>query len=82
MRIDPRLTRKIRRLIAPFRRVGIKRKFTIFSNNCWGGRLYDKFGLMYLTPTIGLAMSPADFVKFCSNYNYYFSKEKNFVYFL
>lgn len=40
-----------------------------------GGRLYDKFSLPYLTPTIGLAIDTADFVKFLENYEYYLSLE-------
>lgn len=73
LKIDPRLMRKMRKLLAPFRRIGIKKKFTVFANNCWGGRLYDKFGLPYLTPTIGLAMNAQDFVEFLKNIDYYLS---------
>lgn len=69
--MDPRLTRRIRKIFAPFRRNGLKKKFTIFSNNCWGGRVYDKFSLVYTTPTIGLAMAPCDFVKFVNDYEKY-----------
>lgn len=79
MRIDPRITRKIRKIFAPFRRGGIKKPFTVFANNCWGGRLYDKFAMQYLTPTIGLAMSPEDFLKFCANYEHYLSKELQII---
>lgn len=70
---DPRLLRKIRKLFAPFKRIGLKKEFTIFSNNCYGGRLYDKFGLQYLTPTIGLAISCDDYIKFLENFDYYFT---------
>ena len=75
LKIDPRVMRRIRKILAPIRRNGLKKQFTIFSNNCWGGRLYDKFSLPYLTPTIGLAMDTADFIKFLENYEYYFSLE-------
>ena len=75
LKIDPRVMRRIRKILAPIRRNGLKKQFTIFSNNCWGGRLYDKFSLPYLTPTIGLSMDSDDFIKFLENYEYYFSLE-------
>ncbi len=37
LKIDPRTMRKLRKVVAPIRKVGIKREFTIYSNNCWGG---------------------------------------------
>lgn len=75
LKIDPRVMRRMRKVLAPIRRIGLKKQFTIFSNNCWGGRLYDKFSLPYLTPTIGLAMDSGNFIKFIENYEYYFSLE-------
>ena len=75
LKIDPRVMRRMRKVLAPIRRIGLKKQFTIFSNNCWGGRLYDKFSLPYLTPTIGLSMDSDDFIKFLENYEYYFSLE-------
>lgn len=29
------------------------KSFTIISNNCWGGLVYQKVGLGYQSPTIG-----------------------------
>lgn len=75
LKIDPRIMRRLRKIIAPIRRIGIKKNFTIYSNNCWGGRLYDKFGLKYLTPTIGLAFTSDDFIKFLENPNFYYQQE-------
>lgn len=37
--MTPSQRRILRKFIAPVRRSGIKRKFTILSNNCWGGLL-------------------------------------------
>ena len=73
--MDPRLNRKIRKIIAPFRRFGLKKDFTIFSNNCWGGRLYDKFGMIYNSPTIGLAINTIEFLNFVKNYKKYINYE-------
>ena len=68
--------RKIRKVISPFRRIGLdNRNFSIISNNCWGGVIYDKFGLKYNTPTIGLYFFSEDYIKFLKNLKYYLSIE-------
>lgn len=56
-----------------------QKKFTIISNNCWGSFTYQKFGLEYLSPTVGLFILGNDFVKLCSNWEYYFSLELEFI---
>lgn len=53
--------------------------FTIISNNCWGGMIYQKFGLKYLTPTIGLYILGHDFVKLCSEWERYFHAKLEFI---
>lgn len=45
--------------------------FCIISNNCWGGKVYQYFGVEYKSPTIGLFIPPCDFIKFCQNIKYY-----------
>lgn len=67
--LDPRKMRKLRKIFSPFKRIGLKKKFTIFSDNCWGGRVYDKFGLQYLSPTIRLYMNNYDFLRFVNNFD-------------
>ena len=39
--------------------------FCIISNNCWGGFIYQKFGIKYNTPTIGLFIYERYYIKFC-----------------
>lgn len=70
---SPSLKRKLRKIFSVFRRNNIKKEFTIFSNNCWGGRIYDMFGLMYTSPTIGLRIDQVDYVRFLSKLDYYLS---------
>jgi uncharacterized protein (DUF1919 family) len=48
---------------------------TIISNNCIAGFLYQKYGLKYCSPTIGLQFPQNDFVKFCSNFKHYLNCE-------
>lgn len=38
--------------------------FTIISNNCWGGFIYQSYNLKYNTPTIGLFFMADDYIKF------------------
>lgn len=53
--------------------------FSIISNNCWGGFIYQYFGLKYTSPTIGLFIMEKDYVKFCSDLKYYISLELEFI---
>jgi uncharacterized protein (DUF1919 family) len=53
--------------------------FTIISNNCWSGLIYQKFGIRYATPTIGLFFMDEDYIKFISNLDYYLSLPLNFI---
>ena len=55
------------------------KKFTIISNNCWAGYIYRRYGLCYLTPTIGLFIMPKDYIKFCENLKYYLDSELEFI---
>ena len=61
-------TKKIaKKILARLYRIRLKnREFSILANNCWGGAVYDKYGLQYRTPTIGLWFAPKDFLKFLS----------------
>ena len=53
--------------------------FTIISNNCWGSFTYQKYGLMYRSPTIGLYILGHDFVKLCSDWENYFQYDLEFI---
>lgn len=62
--------------IRMYRNSKIKNKhFSIISNNCWGGMVYQKLNLPYLSPTIGLYFYADDYIKFVSNLEYYLSIE-------
>ena len=56
-----------------------RKDFTIIANNCWGSFTYQKFGLKYNSPTIGLYILGHDFVKLCSDWKSYFEKELQFI---
>ena len=48
---------------------------TIFSSSCIGGVVYHEFGKKFTSPTINLYMRCEDFIKFCENFDYYFTLE-------
>lgn len=52
---------------------------TIISNNCWGGRVYQRYGLPYTSPTVGLLLFADEYIKFVSNLKYYLSLELTFI---
>ena len=53
--------------------------FSIISNNCWGGNIYQYLNLEYKSPTIGLMIFPDDYVKFCKHIDFYLEQELRFV---
>ena len=53
--------------------------FTIISNNCWGGLIYQSYGLKYNTPTIGLYFIAEDYIKFIYDIKKYLQCELNFI---
>ena len=58
------IKRRLKKGVALFLRIPLKNKeFSILSNNCWGGVVYDRYALPYRTPTIGLWIPPEDYIK-------------------
>lgn len=53
--------------------------FTIISNNCWAGFMYQKHHLPYLSPTIGLMIFGDDFINFCRDLKRYVKEELVFI---
>ena len=45
--------------------------FTIISNNCWGGMIYESYNLRKNSPTVGLFIMPKDYIKFIKNLKKY-----------
>ncbi|HEU9376930.1 TPA: DUF1919 domain-containing protein, partial [Streptococcus pneumoniae] len=53
--------------------------FSIISDNCWGGRVYEELGLPYRTPFIGLYIFSEDYVKLLKNFRKYMEYELTFT---
>lgn len=67
--------------LGPLRRWfgGVNKPFTIISNNCWGGIVYQHYNLPYDSPTVGLYFYADEYIKFVSNLHYYLSQEITFI---
>lgn len=53
--------------------------FSIISNNCWGSFTYQKYGIKYKSPTVGLYILGHDFVKLCADWEKYFKSRLEFI---
>jgi uncharacterized protein (DUF1919 family) len=53
--------------------------FTIISNNCWGGMIYESYNLPKESPTVGLFFMAEDYIKFLQNLKEYISTELIFI---
>ena len=52
--------------------------FSIISNNCFAGIVYQHFNLQYNTPTVGLYFYPDEYIKFCKKFDYYIGQKLTF----
>lgn len=69
-----------RKSIANFRQKKLnKKEFTIISNNCWGGEVYESYNLIKQSPTIGLFFMASDYIKFISDIHRYLKCELKFI---
>ena len=63
----------------------VNQDFTIISNNCWGGQVYQDLGIEYKTPFAGLFIFAPDYIKLLSNFEFFmnspleFSKTSKYV---
>lgn len=53
--------------------------FTIISNNCWGGMIYESYDLPKESPTVGLFFMASDYIKFLSNLRGYLNSQLSFI---
>lgn len=63
-----------------WRRMGLKiDDFTVISNNCWGGMVYESYGLKKMSPTVGMFIMPKDFVHFCADLPGHLAESLKFI---
>ena len=69
-----------RKLLATRRRKQLKSaRFTIISNNCWGGMIYESYRLPKQTPTVGCFFMADDYIRFLTRLDDYLAAELTFI---
>ena len=53
--------------------------FTIISNNCWGGMIYESYDIQKLSPTVGLFFMASDYIKFLYDLKGYIEGNLHFI---
>lgn len=53
--------------------------FTIISNNCWGGTVYESYGMKKLSPTVGMFIMPEDYLKLAADLPGYLAQPLTFI---
>ena len=53
--------------------------FTIISNNCWGGMIYESYNLPKESPTVGMFFMAKDYIEFLSDLNGYINGKLTFI---
>ena len=62
--------KRLRSILTAIRRIGlINDNFTIISNNCFAGFVYQKFDIQYNTPFVGLFILGPDYIYLLKNFN-------------
>lgn len=56
-----------------------RRDFSIISNNCWAGRVYQYLDMPYLSPTAGLYFFAPEYLRFVSDLRYYLGCRLEFI---
>ena len=75
-----KISKYLRKSLANIRRKKLtSQDFTIISNNCWAGMIYESYNLIKSTPTVGLFFMPEDYIKFLNNLEGYIYGTLSFV---
>lgn len=53
--------------------------FTIISNNCWGGTVYESYNLRKNSPTVGMFFMAEDYIRFLVNLREYLCGKLTFI---
>lgn len=53
--------------------------FTIISNNCWGGTIYESYGIKKQSPTVGMFFMASDYILFLKEIKKYLQTEMIFI---
>lgn len=66
--------------LANYRKKKLKNTdFTIISNNCWGGMIYESYNLPKESPTVGMFFMAEDYITFLSDLKRYINGTLEFI---
>lgn len=68
-----------RRMARNMREQLVNPSFTIISNNCWGGMIYESYQLKKQSPTVGVFLMADDYIRFISQLREYLSEDLEFI---
>lgn len=75
-----RVLKQLRLRLAPLRSRQLTcRRFTILSNNCWGGMIYESYALQKQSPTVGLFFMAEDYIRFLTRLDEYLRAPLTFI---
>lgn len=75
-----KLTQYWRKGLSIYRKKQLKNTdFTIISNNCWGGMIYESYNLPKESPTVGLFFMADDYIKFLTYLKEYLAADLHFI---
>ncbi len=83
-KLTKQICEKTKKFFFEIRRFFVKRSiknknFSVISNNCWAGRVYQYLDMPYLSPTAGLYFFAPDYIKFVSDLRRYLATELRFI---
>lgn len=83
-KLTKNISEKIKKIFFEIRRFFVKRSiknknFSVISNNCWAGRVYQYLDMPYLSPTAGLYFFAPDYIKFVSDLRRYLATDLRFI---
>lgn len=83
-KLTKNISEKTKKVFFEIRRFFVKRSiknknFSVISNNCWAGRVYQYLDMPYLSPTAGLYFFAPDYIKFVSDLRRYLATPLRFI---
>ena len=68
------------KLITKHRKEQLKNNdFTVISNNCWGGMIYESYSIPKKSPTVGMFFMADDYIKFLTHLREYIAAPLCFI---
>ncbi|WP_318518132.1 DUF1919 domain-containing protein [Photobacterium leiognathi] len=74
------IKKTVRKVRGNFAKLFLREKeFSIISDNCWGGFIYQYFDIPYKTPFVGLFIFSPDYIRMLKRLDYYLNSGLKFI---